>query len=112
MKIFDLFYLKDANLIFFLIYQSSTAINEALLNILRTVFLRSRHFSHRESTYISIICSLFGDEFENIPEEIIIEMRNFLSMEHQNMIDRFRTNLQHIHEARSIFNIITTLSHK
>jgi hypothetical protein len=109
-KIFDLFYLKDVNLIF-LIYQSSPAINEALLNILRIVFLGARHFRH-EDTYISIIRSLFGDEFEYIPREIIDEMRNFLIMEHRTMIDRFRTNLLHIHEDGSIFNIITTLSHK
>jgi hypothetical protein len=92
--------LKDVNLIF-LIYQSSPAINEALLNILRIVFLRSRHFN-RESAYDSIIRSLFGDEFENIPGEIISQMRNYIRMEHRNMIDRFRTNLQYIHGNRSI----------
>ena len=76
-------------------------------NILRILFLRSRVFVNPDNVYASIIQSLFGNE--NIPEEAMEEMTEYLRMQHRLLIARFTRNLRYIFDNKSViyFYLIT-----
>jgi hypothetical protein len=68
--------------------------------MLRILFLRSRVFINPDNVYTSIIQSLFGNE--NIPEEAMEEMTEYLRMQHRLLIARFSRNLRYIFDNKSV----------